>query len=169
MKTLIPLLFASILSACSSTKGIVSETDETNMDGKVVTMYPVTTDCDITECTEIGAQWSASAPKDILLIVKRNESLNKVKGVYLNLDGNVVFLTEITNTRSPSNELLTQPQPAYISFKTSVDTLKSLVGSERAWLRVTTDSNYFDDKIKDNNVRSDAFHSFVRFLKTIES
>ncbi|OUV22082.1 MAG: hypothetical protein CBC55_04620 [Gammaproteobacteria bacterium TMED95] len=170
MKTLISLFLVLILSACSNTNGMVTATEEANTDDKVVTMYPVTTDCDIKVCTQIGAQWSKATPNEVMLIIKMAEPHFEIKGAYLNLDGNLIFLSKPSMQSNHTAKAGTiSPQAAYTAFRTSVDVLKSAVNSKRAWLRVTTQSAYFDDRIKDVSTDSDALNALILFLGKIDS
>jgi hypothetical protein len=115
----------------------------------------------------LGAQWNASHPDSVVLIVALFNQYTGITGAELNIDGEKISLAGSSNPTDMSlhygSRISTQ------AFATDIATVKKIIASKRTWLRVHTPTGYIEDAVIDGATDSKAYHALIRFIAAVEA
>lgn len=118
-------------------------------------------------CTGLGMQWNSKTPDSAIVTVSVFNQIKGLTGASLSIDGQVLRLSptaELTNFSRPGDPL----KESRKTFVASVDALRKVAASKKAWLRVFTTDGYVEDAIIDGGTDSKAYHALLRFLAAID-
>jgi len=115
----------------------------------------------------LGAQWNASQPNSVVLIVALFNQHKGITGADLNIDGEKISLTGSSNPTDMSLHygirMSTRP------FATDVATVKKIIASKRTWVRIHTPAGYIEDAVIDGAIDSKAYNALIRFMTEVEA
>jgi hypothetical protein len=119
--------------------------------------------------TGLGAQWNASRPDSVLLIVAMWNQYMVITDAQLNIDGEKISLTRLSDSVTDIDRNDVGRPTSTRAFATDIATVKKIIASKRTWLRVNTPTGYIDDAVIDGGKDSKAYHALIRFIAAVEA
>lgn len=162
---LIGFLFTAI-SGCSTTSGLDAKTSTSGFDGKKsVTIMPHSASCATMICPAIGATWIEDKPDLVGLNFEVVNDLRTISAAELNIDGDIIRLTNRELTNLNTNQGLSSSKLYVTDYKI----INKILDSNRTWVRLSTSKGYVEAPIIDSGKDSKAFHALKRFKQQVDS
>jgi hypothetical protein len=117
----------------------------------------------------LGAQWSASDPNTVFLIVAVWRQYTGITGAELNIDGEKISLTRLSGSTTDMDRNDVGRPTSTRAFVTDIATVKKIIASKRTWLRIHTPTGYIEDAVIDGATDSKAYNALIRFIAAVES
>lgn len=118
--------------------------------------------------TGLGAQWNASHPDTVLLIVAVWDLYTGITEAELNIDGEKISLPRLLNSTDMDHNDVGRPTSTR-AFATDIATVKKIIASKRTWLRIHTPTGYIENAVIDGATDSKAYNALIRFIAAVES
>ncbi|MCX5846587.1 MAG: hypothetical protein NTW12_09585 [Deltaproteobacteria bacterium] len=172
---LLMLLLFTLMSGCGSTKtGLSAIAGHSGFDNaRTVNIYPhanVSTGPSI--YTGLGAQWNASRPDTVLIIVAvwQLQSYTGITEAELNIDGEKILLTPPSGSTTDFDTIKNYwvYRQSTRAFATDIAIVKKIIASKRTWLRIHTPTGYIEDAVIDGATDSKAYNALIRFIAAVE-
>lgn len=119
----------------------------------------------------IGAFWTESSPDNVVLDITLFNQWTGITEVNLNIDGRIVELknrTNLTDFEGGYDNGYEMMKKSSQGFVTDIDLVKSILASDRTWLRVYTLDGIVEHGIIDGEVDSKAFNALKDFMALVE-
>lgn len=116
----------------------------------------------------LGAQWNASNPDTVILIVAVFFKYTGITGAELNIDGEKVSLTQLSSS-STDMDNSGGFQISKRGFASDIAIVKKITASKRTWLRLHTPTGYIEDAVIDGAKDSKAYNALIRFITAVEA
>jgi predicted small secreted protein len=162
------LLGVALLTGCATTSGTGPTVSRSGFDNaRVVAIDGHGNACKGAVCTGLGAQWSSHVPSEALLVVVIFNEIQAITGAQLNIDGQVIALTNMRDLTDLSH--FAGMKKSQKAFAVPLETVRKIAASKRTWLRVTTpQGSALEDAVIDGTTDSKAYHALRRFLAAVD-
>lgn len=171
-----------MLAGCGATVGLGAKTTVSTFDGsRNVWIDTHGTNCGMSMvCSQLGAQWTSSAPDRVILNVGTMGAYENINAAALNIDGQVIALQPaeaLTHFGEAGGEpsgrnynpamqeaLRTSTQ----GFVATTELVRKVLASRSVKLRVQTSEGTIDSVIIDGPKDSKAYYALQRFMTQVE-
>jgi hypothetical protein len=118
--------------------------------------------------TGLGAQWNASHPDTVLLIVAVWHLFTGITEAELNIDGEKISLSSLSGSTTDFDRNDVERPTSTRAFATDIATVKKIIASKRTWLRIHTPTGYIEGAVIDGATDSNAYNALIRFIAAVE-
>ena len=168
MMRLLGIIFLALaISGCASTSGLAAKETTSGYSGKrFVEISPHGVDCSSMICPMLGAQWDESTPNQAVLLVGLANTYEGITGAKFMIDGEeFVVGSKVSMT---DFESLGSYKSSTAGFRVPLSLIRNITEAETAWLRLSTQTGYIEERIIDKSGDSKAFHALSRFINKID-
>ena len=169
------LIFAfslSTLIGCAATSGMAPTVERSGFDGaQIVKISLHSNDCNplfAQRCSSFAAQWNSSKPDQALLIIQVTGEILSISSVEFNIDKKITKLnnSNVTDFNVDYNVGISSSKAAFVVPLSFIEQISS---ADFAWVRINSNTSYFENRIAEGKEQGWAYHAFKRFLAKIKT